>query len=46
MCNPFDDDANDDGNEYQTQPTCRPGSVISPLAVVPTAGAGLASEGR
>jgi hypothetical protein len=38
MCNPFDHEANDDGNEYKTQPHCLPGAVVSPLAMVPTAG--------
>ena len=46
MCNPWDDEVNDDGNQYKTQPTCRPGSLSSPLAVVPTAGAVATDQGR
>ena len=38
MCNPFDHESNDDGNEYQTQPHCVPGTAAgSPLTVVPAA---------
>ena len=45
MCNPFDHESNDDGNAYQTQPHCVPGTAAgSPLTVVPAAG--VATEGR